>query len=229
MANFYSVPLENGVQLTTQIALLTGQTTSITFTASVTSKLQASADAPGILVIDRVDVNGNLTPTKTEYISFTGVSGSTVTGLTRGLANTTDQDHAAGAIVEFVPDVVWADAINDVFTEQHTATGNHKVLDWATATDSATITFDLTTYKKQRVTLGGNRTLALSNVGNGDAFIVSLGQDGTGSRTVTWFSTIKWDNGVTPTLTSTASKMDVFGFIQTGTGAYLGFTVGQNL
>jgi len=229
MANLYNVPLENGVQLTLQNALLTGVTTTITFTASVTSKLQASASIPGILVIDRVDANGNETPTKTEYISFTGVTGSTVTGLTRGLANSTNQDHAAGAIVEFVPDVVWADSINDVFTEQHTAAGNHKVLDWVTDTDGTTVTFDLTTYKKHRVTLGGNRTLALSGVSAGDTFIISLIQDGTGGRTVTWFSTIKWADGVTPTLTTTANKADVFGFIQTSSNNYYGFIVGQNL
>lgn len=128
MPNLYNVPLENGVQLTTQNALLTGVTTTITFTASVTSKLQASASIPGILVIDRVDANGVETPTKTEYISFTGVTGSTVTGLVRGLANTTDQDHSAGAIVEFVPDVVWGDALNDVITQQHNADGTHKSL-----------------------------------------------------------------------------------------------------
>jgi hypothetical protein len=128
MANLYNVPLENGVQLTLQNALLTGETTTITFTASVTSKLQASASIPGILVIDRVDANGNETPTKTEYISFTGVTGSTVTGLVRGLANSTNQDHAVGAIVEFVPDVVWADSLNDVITNQHNADGTHKTL-----------------------------------------------------------------------------------------------------
>jgi hypothetical protein len=128
MANLYNVPLENGVQLTLQNALLTGETTTITFTASVTSKLQASSSIPGILVVDRVDANGVETPTKTEYISFTGVTGSTVTGLVRGLANSTDQDHSAGAIVEFVPDVVWADSINDVFTTQHNADGTHKTI-----------------------------------------------------------------------------------------------------
>lgn len=127
MANLYNIPLENGVQLTTQNALLTGNVSTITFTASVTSKLQASATIPGILVIDRVDANGIETPTKTEYISFTGVTGSTVTGLVRGEANTTDQDHAAGAIVELVPDVTWAQGINDVFTTEHAADGTHKI------------------------------------------------------------------------------------------------------
>jgi hypothetical protein len=79
------------------------------------------------------------------------------------------------------------------------------------------------------VTLGGNRTLALSNVSAGDTFIISLIQDGTGGRTVTFFTTIKWADGVTPTLTTTANKADVFGFIQTSSNNYYGFIVGQNL
>lgn len=229
MANLYNVPLKNRVQKVLANTLTSGETGTITFTTSVTSDLQASADIPGILVIDRIDINGNLTPALTEYISFTGVSGSTVTGLARGLGGTTAVGHSIGAIVEFVPDVVWADAINDVFTEQHDADGIHKVLDWNTATDAGTVTFDLSVYKKQRVTMAGNRTLALSNVSAGDVFIIALQQDSVGGRTVTWFSGIRWSNGVAPTLATGANKADVFGFIQISTGNYFGFTVGDNL
>lgn len=151
MPNLYNVPLENGVQLTLQNALLTGVTTTITFTASVTSKLQASATIPGILVIDRVDANGNETPTKTEYISFTGVSGSTVTGLTRGLSGSTDQDHSAGAIVEFVPDVTWADAINDTFTVQHNADGTHKNLSGMSLASLSILTSNIDTFSFKNI------------------------------------------------------------------------------
>ncbi len=128
MANLYNVPLKNAVQKVLANTLLTSETGTITFTTSVTSDLQASASIPGILVVDRVDVNGTLTPSLTEYISFTGVSGSTVTGLVRGLGGTSAQDHAIGAIVEFVPDVVWGDALNDVITFQHNPDGTHKTL-----------------------------------------------------------------------------------------------------
>jgi hypothetical protein len=128
MANLYNVPLKNAVQKVLANTLLSSETGTITFTTSVTSELQASSTIPGILVVDRIDVNGNLTPTLTEYISFEAVSGSTVTTLARGLGGTVAQDHSIGAIVEFVPDVVWADAINDVFTEQHNADGTHKTL-----------------------------------------------------------------------------------------------------
>jgi len=58
-----------------------------------------------------------------------------------------------------------------------------------TATDAATITFDLQTgaNRKHRVVLGGNRTLALTEEMVGQIFIIMLTQDSTGSRTVTWF------------------------------------------
>lgn len=101
-----------------------------------------------------------------------------------------------------------------------------------TDTDAATVTFDMSDVTKgniRTVTLGGNRTLAVSNVQVGQAFILRLKQDGSGNRTVTWFSTISWPSGVVPTLTTTANKTDVFGFICTGSGTYDGFVVDQNL
>ncbi len=98
-----------------------------------------------------------------------------------------------------------------------------------TATDGSTVTFDMSLGNIQQVTLAGNRTLALSNVSVGQCFIINLIQDGTGSRTTTFWSTIKWDNGTTPTLTTTASKTDTVGFICVSTGNYLGYIVGQNL
>lgn len=88
--------------------------------------------------------------------------------------------------------------------------------------DGATVTFDLDVSNRQRVTLGGNRTLALSNDQDGDSFVILLQQDGTGSRTVTWWAGIKWQGGTVPTLTTTASKIDVFSFVRLASGEYLG-------
>jgi hypothetical protein len=98
-----------------------------------------------------------------------------------------------------------------------------------TDSDGATVTFDMDTSNLHQVTLAGNRTLAVSNVAVGQAFVIRLTQDGTGSRTVTWFSTIKWAGGSAPTLTTTAAKADVLGFICTSSGNYDGFVVGQNV
>jgi len=98
-----------------------------------------------------------------------------------------------------------------------------------TDTDASTITFNMNSADVHQVVLGGNRTLALSHVSAGQRFIIRLTQDGTGSRTVTWFSGIKWPGGVVPTLTTTGNKTDVFGFICTATGNYDGFVIGYNL
>lgn len=98
-----------------------------------------------------------------------------------------------------------------------------------TATDGPTVTFDLSQGNIQKVTLGGNRTLAVSNVSVGQAFIIRLTQDSTGSRTVTWWSGISWVDGSPPTLTTTPGKTDVFGFLCTGTNTYDGYIVGQNI
>ncbi len=96
-------------------------------------------------------------------------------------------------------------------------------------TDGVTVTFDANEANMHTVTLGGNRTFAISNETAGQRFMIRILQDGTGSRTVTWFSTIKWAGGSAPTLTTTASKADVFGFLVTGTDTYDGFVIGQNI
>lgn len=98
-----------------------------------------------------------------------------------------------------------------------------------TAADGATVSFDCSLSDKFTVTLGGNRTLAVSNDQDGQAFTVVLKQDVTGSRTVTWWSGIKWPGGTVPTLTTTGGKADVFTFIRNGAGDYYGFTAGLNM
>ena len=99
---------------------------------------------------------------------------------------------------------------------------------WTTDVDGATITFDLSLTNLHKVTLGGNRTLALSNTNDGQPFVIQLIQDGTPPRTVTWFSTIKWQNGTVPTLSTGSGDIDTFGFIRDGAATYLGYILGQD-
>jgi hypothetical protein len=99
----------------------------------------------------------------------------------------------------------------------------------ASNTDGATVTFDLSLSDRHTLTLGGNRTLALSNDTVGQELTLILTQDATGSRTVTWWSGIKWPGGTAPTLSTAAGALDVFTFLKTGAGSYLGFVKGQNL
>lgn len=75
----------------------------------------------------------------------------------------------------------------------------------------------------------GNITIALSNVTAGQVIKIDITQDGTGSRTVTWFSTIRWSGGTEPVLTTTASKRDSIGIECTGSNTYDGYVIGQNI
>lgn len=95
--------------------------------------------------------------------------------------------------------------------------------------DAATVTFNLNTSKIHTVTLGGNRTLAVSNVSIGEVFVIRLKQDVSGNRTVTWFSTIKWPGGSAPPLSTTGGDIDAFGFVCTDTDVYDGYFLGFGL
>jgi hypothetical protein len=94
------------------------------------------------------------------------------------------------------------------------------------ANSSTAITLALTNGTVQIITLTGNATITMPTATSGKSFIMYLKQDATGSRTVTW-STVKWAGGTAPTITSTASKQDIYSFFADGTNWY-GVTVGQN-
>ena len=99
-----------------------------------------------------------------------------------------------------------------------------------TPSAAGTATLDLSLGNDHRITMpAGNITIALSNVTVGQKFLVSITQDGTGGRTATWFTTIRWADGSAPVLTVAASKRDTFGFICTGTNTYDGFILGLNI
>lgn len=97
----------------------------------------------------------------------------------------------------------------------------------ATLTDGATITWDVSTAPVAKVTLGGNRTIAAPTNGATGQFIsLAVIQDATGSRTLTWNSVYEFTGDTAPTLTTTASKADLFVFRYNGTVWY---EMGRNL
>ena len=95
-----------------------------------------------------------------------------------------------------------------------------------TANTSTAYTISLADGSFQVLTLTGNATITMPTATAGRSFILLLKQDGTGSRTVTW-STVYWPGGTAPTITSTASKQDIYSFFADGSKWY-GTTVGQN-
>jgi len=86
-----------------------------------------------------------------------------------------------------------------------------------TLTDASTITWDASTSPVAKVTLGANRTLGSASSGGTGQFISLLViQDGTGSRTLTWNAAYEFKDDTAPTLTTTASKGDLFVFRYNG-------------
>ena len=77
-------------------------------------------------------------------------------------------------------------------------------------TDGSTVTADFAVANNFSLTIGGNRTLANpSNLTAGQHGVIVITQDGTGSRTLAYGSYWKFSAGTAPTLTTTASAVDV--------------------
>lgn len=94
-----------------------------------------------------------------------------------------------------------------------------------TANSSTAITLNLTNGTMQDITLTGSATITMPTAVAGKSFILLL-RSGAGSYAVTW-STVKWPGGTAPTVTTTASRLDIYSFFSDGTNWY-GVTVNQN-
>ena len=97
----------------------------------------------------------------------------------------------------------------------------------ATLTDASTIAWDTATSSVAKVTLAGNRTLgAATNAQTGQFVSILFIQDGTGSRTITFNAAYEHTEDTAPTLTTTASKGDLFVYRYNGSKF---LEVGRNL
>ena len=97
----------------------------------------------------------------------------------------------------------------------------------ATLTDGSSIDWNVLTSPVAKVTLGGNRTLNAATGSQAGQFVsLLIIQDGTGSRTVTFNAAYEFKDDTAPTLTTTASKGDLFVFRYNGSKF---LEVGRNL
>lgn len=88
-------------------------------------------------------------------------------------------------------------------------------------------TVDVSLAKNITMTLGANITVSFSNVVSGRTWVLSVKQDATGGRTITWTG-VTWEGGTTPTLTTTANKTDIFTFYSPDGTTIYGQIYGQN-
>jgi hypothetical protein len=145
--------------------------------------------------------------------SFTGAVGEVTVDTDKDTVVVHDGSQAGGFAVA-----------NLKTAQEFTATQNFNA---TTLSDASTISWDASANQVTSVTLGGNRTLgAASNQIDGGVYLISIIQDGTGSRTVTFNSNYKFVGGSAPTLTTDASARDVLVFVSNGTNM---FEVGRAL
>src|SRR3990167_335955 len=94
------------------------------------------------------------------------------------------------------------------------------------ANSGTAYTIDLSTGNTFTVFLNANCTFTFTNpptAGKALPFTILLKQDG-GSRTATWPSTVIWQSGTAPTLTTTAGAYDILTFMTLDAGtSYFGF------
>ena len=96
-------------------------------------------------------------------------------------------------------------ANNGVVTVKNSSVGEIDAL-----TSASTITPDFAASNNFSVTLGTNATLANpSNLTAGQSGVIAITQDGTGSRTLAYGNKFKFAGGTAPTLTTTASAVDI--------------------
>lgn len=94
------------------------------------------------------------------------------------------------------------------YTESLVAIGN----------SASTQTLSLSNGTVQTVTLTANCTFTMPSVGNSKSFMVFV-NSGAGSFTAT-FSGVKWSGNTAPTITTTASKVDIITFASDGSSWY---------
>lgn len=134
--------------------------------------------------------------TTSQHSSFTGAAGEITVDTDKDVAVVHDGSTAGGFPLAAI-------AKAQTFTAAQRGTVS-------ALTDGATITPNFATANNFSVTLGGNRTLANpTNLTAGQSGAIAITQDSTGSRTLGYGSYWKFAGGNPPTLTTTASKVDV--------------------
>jgi hypothetical protein len=107
------------------------------------------------------------------------------------------------------PAILTLNAVNAFTAQQYFAQ--------ATITYAGTISWDLNTQQAGRLTATGNFTLNAINMQAGSTYVLTIVQDATGSRVITWGSMFKFPGGFKPVLSLGANAVDVFSFVSDGT------------
>jgi len=163
----------------------------------------------------------------------TGATGNVGQGVPIG--GTTNQALVKTSSTDYA--TAWA----DVVTPTGVQTLTNKTIEAGTFTNgyteevlsitisASTYTIDLANGSIQYYTLGNaSITFTFPTSTTGRSMMLVLKQDASGNRAVTWPASVKWSASSTPSLTSTASRSDVFSFTCIDGSSWIGVVVGQN-
>lgn len=171
-------------------------------TATNLGLLTSSSAASTYLALAGGTVTGNLEIGTAGSLTF---EGSTANGFETTLAVT---DPTADRTITLPDSTLTVAGIN--INQSFTVAQRGAI---TALTDGATITPDFAAANNYSVTLGGNRTLANpTNITAGQSGVIVISQDGTGGRTLAYGSYFKFPGGTAPTLTTTASAVDVLAY-----------------
>lgn len=194
-----------------------------TGTTTVTGTTTIKVDVPdGNTTIDLTAISGidSFTTIQTDLGTFPVATSSTDTlTLTSSDATITITGNSTTDTVTFVvgSTVVKTTGVQTIANKTYTTPILAEVDDGNSGTSK---TIDWTTGAAHKVTLTGNVTFTFTAPAAAGARVqLRLVQDGTGGRTATWPASVKWPSG-TPTVTSTASAIDIVTFWYDGTNYY---------
>ena len=109
----------------------------------------------------------------------------------------------------------------NTFTRQQT-------FDDQALTSATTVSWNANTQQVATLTLGHNATIAnATNHSSGGVYIMRVTQ-AAAPKTLAWSTGYKWPGNTAPTMTATASAVDVFTFVSDGTYMYGSFSGSQN-
>jgi len=181
--------------------------TGLPLTTGVTGTLSAANGGTGIAN------NAAMTVTGSGNFAYT----RTLTGTTNVTFPTTGTLATLAGTETLTNKTVEAGTFTNGYTEE-VFTGN----------SSTALTIDLANGTVQIITLTGNCVYTFPTPVAGKSFTLIHLQDATGSRTVTWPSTVDWPSATAPTLTATVLRADKFVFTAISGTSWLGSVAGQN-
>jgi len=159
---------------------------------------------------DQIQVSEGGTGATTADVALTNLGGTTVGKAVFVAADAAAAQTAIGTVIGTNVQAYDADTAKTDVVQSFTAAQRGTV---SALTDGATITPDFAVANNFSVTLGGNRTLANpTNLTAGQSGVITITQDGTGSRTFAYGSYFKFPAGTAPTLTTTAAAVDVLAY-----------------